>query len=188
MPQLTAVYLDFCDAQSHRAWRWLSQLPERDRIEVRPFASAGDVQPWDAREHTWALDLLALGELARDQGREAHLAFVDAAFAALHGADAPEDPDPTNLEAFLELGTAVGLDLDRFTDDGDRWRAEVGLWHREAEDELGVEGVPTLVFDDAHALRIALDEDITDRGDAARLLADLSDLADQPVITVVKTA
>lgn len=188
MPDLTAVYLDFQDAQCYRVWRWLSLLPVRERVEVRPFAAGGEVDPWDAQENTWALDLLALGELARDRGPEAHLAFVDAAFATLHDQGARTDVDPTNLEAFLELGTCVGLDLDRFTDDGDRWRAEVGLWHREAQDDLAVDGVPTLVFDDTHALRIALDDDVDDPADAARLLADLADLAHQPVVQVVKTS
>ncbi len=186
MPALTAVYLDFADAQSFRVWRWLSLLPARRAVEVRPFASAGPVEPWDADEHTWALDLLALGELARDRGPDAHHSFVDAAFEALHERD--DSTDPTNLEAFLELGADVGLDLHHFTDDGDRWRAEVGLWHREAGDDLGVDGVPTLVFDDTHALRVELDRDLVSVQQAERLLADLADLAVQPVLTVVRTA
>ena len=188
MPALTAVYLDFSDVQCHRVWRWLSLLPAREEIEVRPFAASGEVEPWDADENTWALDLLALGEMARDRGRSVHLAFIDAAFAQLHGAERAGAGDPTNLEAFLALGSDVGLDLDRFTDDGDRWRAEVGLWHREAEDELGIDGVPALVFDDRRSLRLALEADITRREDAARLLADLADLAEQPVSAVYKTA
>jgi predicted DsbA family dithiol-disulfide isomerase len=185
---LTAVYLDFQDAQCYRVWRWLSLLPVHRRIEIRPFASAGGVEPWDADEPTWALDVLALGELARDRGHEAHLAFVDTAFATLHARDQRADADPTNLETFLELGAGVGLDLTRFTEESDRWRAEVGLWHREAEDDLGVEGVPALVFDDAHALRITLDGEVTDPASAAQLLAGLSRLAEQPVVHVVKTA
>jgi hypothetical protein len=188
VPALTAVYLDFADPQCCRVWRWLSLLPVRATIEVRPFAADGEVEPWDASEHTWALDLLALGELARDRGQEVHHAFVDAAFAQLYGDDPAGTADPTNLEAFLALGASVGLDLDHFTDDGDRWRAEVGLWHREAEDELGVDGVPTLVFDDSRGLRLMLDADVTDTDDAARLLADLADLAAQPVSAVFKTA
>lgn len=185
MPTLTAVYLDFADIQSYRVWRWLSLLPARAIVEVRPFAAAGGIiEPWEADEHTWALDVLALGELARDQGREAHLAYIDAAFAALH--DKADHTDPTNLEAFLELGTDVGLDLERFTDDGDRWRAEVGLWHREAQDDHGVDGVPTLMFGDEHVLRVLLEGDVEDPTDAARLLADLTDLAHQPVAGIYR--
>ena len=186
LPALTAVYLDFADAASYRVWRWVSLLPERSSVEVRPFAAGGTVEPWDAEEHTWALDVLALGELARDCGAAMHVAFVDAAFSVLH--DRPDPSDATNLGAFLSLGAELGLDLAGFTDDTDRWRAEVGLWHREARDELGVEEVPALVFDDEHALRVVLESDVPDPADAARLLADLADLVRQPVREVERTA
>lgn len=187
-PVLTAVYLDFESRASHRVWRWLSLLPERDTVEVRPYASSvggGDSRgPWDRTVASWGLELLALGELARESGHEVHLRYVDAVFAVLHG----DRDDVSSPELWLALGSQLGLDLDAFTADSERWRAEVGLWHAEARDDLGVTGVPSLVFDDKHALFVKLDRQVTDAAAGRRLLADLDDLATQPVVEVRKTA
>lgn len=187
MRALHAVYLDFQDRHSYRAWRWLSLLPQRASVEVRPYLldaeDGAPCSPWDRTEPTWALDLLALGELARDTGPGQLLAYVDAAFDTIHGSG----QDPSSPEAFLELASTVGLELDRFAADSERWRAEVGLWHREAEDELGVTAVPCLVFDDGTTLLVRLGAEVPDSAAARRLLADLADLAEQPVVEVRRT-
>lgn len=183
MPRLTAVYVDFQDPYSYRAWRWLSWLPERRTVEVRPYSLDGDSNPWDRDQPSTGLELLALGELARETGQDVHLAFIDAAFAAVHDHDA----DSSSVEAWLALGSKVGLDLDRFTADAERWRAEVGLWHQEARDECGVFGVPTTVWDGEHALYLRLDHDVAGEKAARRLLADLADLVTQPVEEIRRT-
>jgi 2-hydroxychromene-2-carboxylate isomerase len=187
VPALTAIYIDFQSPASYRAWRWLSLLPVRETVEVRPFsldtgAAAGG--PWDRETPSSAgLELLALGELARETGRECHLRFVDRAFAAVHDVET----DMSSLESWLALGSALGLDLDSFTADSERWRAEVGLWHEEAKDEYGILGVPSLVFGDS-AVFVDLDRPVTDEQAAQRLLDDLADLSQQPVVQVRRTA
>jgi hypothetical protein len=188
MRTLTACYIDFQCPASFRTWRWLSMLQVWDDVEVRPFSLDSEdgqlVSPWDRTTPAWGVELLALGEFARDTGPEAHRAYVRAAFELVHTGD-EEIPSP---ECWLALGAAADLDLDRFNADSERWRAEVGLWHTEAVDELGVTGVPTLVFDGDRALRIALEDEPADGDAARRLLADLADLADQPVAEVHRTA
>lgn len=184
MPALTAIYVDFQCPFSYRAWRWLSMLPERTRVDVRPYSLDGQSNPWDREQPSTGLELLALGELARETSPETHLAFVDAAFVAVHD----HETDSSSVEAWLALGSKVGLDLDAFTADAERWRAEVGLWHQEARDELGVFGVPTIVWDHDRALYVKLAEDVADEAAARRLLADLEDLAAQPVNEVKRTA
>jgi hypothetical protein len=185
------VYLDFQDPACYRVWRWLSLLPERARVEIRPYSldceedgGAEHCNPWDRTTPSWSVELLALGELARETGRRAHECFVDAAFAAVHDSGA----DLSTMEGWLEIGAEAGLDLDAYSADGERWRAEVGLWHQEGEDELAVDGVPTLLFGDDRALFLRLDRDIVDAGAARRLLDDLADLASQPVGVVRRTA
>lgn len=182
VPSLTAVYVDFQDAACYRVWRWLAHLTVA--VEVRPFSlDSVDGQrssPWEVACPTWALELLALGECAREGGASVHRRFVDAAFALVHEGTA----DPSEPEAWLRLGTELGVDLERFTGEGDRWRAEVGLWHREAADELGVAGVPTLVFDEGRALRLVLAEEVQGPAAARRLLDDLADLVGQPVAEI----
>ena len=185
---LTAVYLDFESRTSCRVWRWLSLLPVRDTVEVRPFATnvgGGEAQgPWDRTVASWGLELLALGELAREEGPDIHLRYVDAVFDAVHG----DRDDVSSPEMWLALGSELGLDLDAFTADSERWRAEVGLWHAEARDELGVTGVPSLVFDEEHAFLVRLREELCDREAAARLLDDLDDLSRLPVGEVRRTS
>lgn len=187
MAVLTAVYLDFRDAASHRVWRWLSLLPERHTVEIRPFSGerepGGQRNPWDRTEPSWSVELLALGEIARETGREAHERLVDAAFSAVHQHDGRLSP-----EEWLRIGAAAGLDLEAFAADGERWRAEVGLWHQEAEDELGVTRAPSLVFGSEASLFVMLEHDVPDRQAAQRLLADLTDLAAQPVEVVRRTS
>lgn len=183
---LKAVYLDFQDHGSYRVWRWLSRLPERATVEIRPFWTTGEGEesdPWDRTTPSWSLELLALGELARESGRQRHECFVDAAFAAVYDAGA----DLSEFQGWLEIGAEAGLDLEAYTRDSDRWRAEVGLWHSEARDDLGVTRVPSLVFDDDRVLFVKLDHDVTDEAAARRLLADLTDLAAQPVGEVRRT-
>jgi hypothetical protein len=184
---LTAIYLDFQDAACYRAWRWLSLLEERERVDPRPYSLDSDDgerrNPWDRTTPSWGLELLALGELARDVGAECHRNYIDAVFVAVHD----EHWDLSSPEAWLALCAAVQIDLERFTEDGERWRAEVGLWHQEAEDEYDVEGVPSLVFDNDRALYLKLDQPVTDAVAARRLLADLTDLAAQPVGEVRRT-
>ena len=180
MPTLTAVYLDFQDQGSYRVWRWLSLLPERHTVEVRPFWSAvtaDEPNPWERTNPSWSLELLALGELARESGRDRQECFVDVAFAAVYAQGA----DLSEFQGWLEIGAEAGLDLDEYTRDSDRWRAEVGLWHSEARDDLRVTRVPSLVFDEERVLFLKLDQDVEDAAAATRLLADLSDLAAQPV-------
>ena len=180
MTALTAVYLDFQDHGSYRVWRWLSHLPQRHTVEIRPFWAAVDEaepNPWERTTPSWSLELLALGELARETGRGVHECFVDAAFAAVYDAGA----DLTEFQGWLEIGAEAGLDLEAYTTDSDRWRAEVGLWHSEARDDLGITGVPSLVFDDDRVLVVKLDQEVADAAAAKRLLEDLADLALQPV-------
>ena len=188
MPALTAIYLDFQSPASYRAWRWLSLLPERATVDVRPYSTDPENgvrrNPWDRTKSSAGLELLALGEFARGAGRETHLRFVDAAFAAVHDQGA----DLSSMEGWLEIGAEAGLDLQRYSSDSDRWRAEVGLWHQEAEDELNISRVPSLVFDERHALFVKLDKDLSDVTAARRLLADLADLAALPVDEVRRTA
>ena len=166
MPRWTAVYLDYLDLQSARVWGWLRRVPHAREVEIRPWTpDAG--RPWEPESRTWGLEIAALGELARETGREAHEAFCDEAFAILTSCG---DPGTAGPECWLRLGARAGLDLLRFSRDSDRWRAEVGLWQAEARDDLGVERAPTLVFDDAHAVFVQLDEDVEDDGAAERLL------------------
>jgi predicted DsbA family dithiol-disulfide isomerase len=186
MPVPTALYVDFMSAHSYRVWRWLSLLEERDRIQVRPYLAerdrGGSEVPWDRREPSLGFDLLALGELARDSGPTVHRGYVDAAFTA-----AQERRDLGRPEAWLALATEAGLDLDAFAREGDRWRAEVGLWHAEAQDELGITAVPSLVFDEEVALLVRLGADVTDAAAARRLLSALADLATLAVVEVRAT-
>jgi hypothetical protein len=188
---LTAVYLDFQCPLSCRLWRCLSLTPERAAVDIRPYcmdAGAGDQGerrgPWERTEPTVGLELLALGELARDAGRRAHEAYVDAAFAAVHD----EHRDLADADAWLHLGADAGLDLEAYTADSERWRAEVGLWHREAEDDLGVFTTPSLVFEEQVALFVRLEEDIASSEAASRLIAALAELVAHPVDQVHRTA
>jgi hypothetical protein len=181
---LTAIYLDFQCPYSYRLWRCLSLTPERPGVDIRPYSLDADTDekgdrrgPWERTEPTVGLELLALGELARDAGRRAHEAYVDAAFAAVHEVDR----DLADAGAWLELGADAGLDLASYTADSERWRAEVGLWHREGEDDLGVFGTPTLVYEDETALFVRLDAEVKDPDVACRLLADLGALTAYPV-------
>jgi hypothetical protein len=186
VPDLTACYVDYQCPASYRAWRWLDLLGLD--VEFRPYSLDSEdgqiVSPWDRTTPAWGVELLALGEFAREAGPQAHARYVRAAFELVHDGE-EEIPSP---ECWLALGAAADLDLTRFNADSDRWRAEVGLWHTEGEDELGIDGVPTLVFDGVHALRVTLDADIADVEAGRRLLADLADLAGQPVAEVRKTA
>lgn len=190
MPRLTACYVDFQDPGCLRVWRWLGLLGIRERTDIRPYSLDTDdgepTNPWDRTTPSFGVELLALAEFARDAGPSVHRAFVDAAFRLVH--EPAAGVEPGSAESMLLLGTQAGLDLDRWADDSERWRAEVGLYHCEGEDELGVRGVPSLVFDDAHAMQVSLSEDVTDREAAVRLLADLADLAVQPVDDVHRTA
>lgn len=186
--RLAALYVDFQCPYSARVWRWLEWLPEvREQVEVRPFSL--DTQrvegrgPWDRTRQSSGLELLALGEYAREAGR--HHAFVDAAFHAIH-----EDGSEA-LQLWLDLGAEIGLDMAEFTEDSERWRAEVGLWHEEGRDDLGVEGTPTLVFDrdgSERAMLLRVEADLPDEATARRLLADLTDLVLLPVDEIRRTA
>jgi hypothetical protein len=191
MTTLTAVYMDFQSEASYRVWRWLDACGVREQIDIRPYSLDTDdgepTNPWDRTTPSFGVELLALAEFARASGPEAHRALIECAFALLHGGDDTVE-DPSSAEAMLLLGTSAGLDLDRWAEDSDRWRAEVGLHHCEGEDELGVRGVPSLVFDDEHALLVRLDSDVTEGDAARRLLSDLTDLATQPVAEVRRTA
>ncbi|MGH3666220.1 MAG: DsbA family oxidoreductase [Egibacteraceae bacterium] len=184
MALLTALYLDFADPTCYRVWRWLSHLPQRHTVEIRPYSlepgDGGAQNPWDRTTPSWSVELLALGELAREAGRATHERFVDAAFAAVHERGA----DLSSMEGWLAISAEAGLDLAAYNDDSERWRAEVGLWHQEAEDDLGVHAVPTLVFDRERALYVQLAREVTDAAAAGRLLDDLADLAAQPVAEV----
>ena len=170
----TAVYLDYTCEHSARAWRWLSMLGRRHALEVRPFwhGGGGVVSPWE-RAHTDAgLELAALGELAREQGRRHHHAFVDAAFAVARD----RRTDLGDPEAWLALAERTELDLGRFAADSERWRAEVGLWHREGQDRFGVRAAPTVLLDERRALELRLRRPVPDPGEARRLLDEVSGL------------
>lgn len=182
MRTLTAVYVDFQSQDCYRVWRWLGLLPEGAKVDVRPFSldalRLGEPGPWERKDTGSAgLELLALGELARETGPELHRRFVDEAFRLVH----EESGERSGLEAWLALGTRVGLDLDAFTADSERWRAEVGLWHAEAADELGIARLPALLFGDRRAWHVRLLHDVTDAGVARRLLDDLNALVGHPV-------
>lgn len=186
MPALTALYLDFLEPDCHRVWGWLSLLPERETVQVRPFlvgTGPGDPRPWDRDTPSAGLELLAMAELARDAGHDAHLTFVDDVFEAVHGTGL----DLGRPEAWLAFATDAGLDLDAFTRDGDRWRAEVGLWHAEAEDDLGVRSAPTLVFDEEDAVLLRLGAGVGEPTAARRLLDALTAL-DELSVTEVRAA
>lgn len=176
MPALTALYVDFLNVYCYRAWLWLSQLEDSDTVQIRPYLADGDGEaergPWDRRTPSLGLELLALGELARADGPETHRAFVAAAFAAAHR----RRGELRGAEAWLALATEVGLNLGAFAKEGERWRAEVGLWHAEAQDELGVRGVPSLVFDDTLAILVALGGVVEGRAAARRLLDAVAEL------------
>ena len=192
MPQIIGLYVDFQSVSCFRAWRWLQAAGLHREITIRPYSQDSDdavasdepASPWDRRTPAWGVELLALGELARESGPDRHVRFVEAAFSSVHESEG----DPSSPEAVLALAAAAALDLESFASDSDRWRAEVGLWHREAEDELGVRGVPALLFDNGAVLRIDLDQAVTDPTAAHRLVTDLADLAGQPVSSVVRTA
>lgn len=187
MRTVTAVYIDFQCVASYRAWRWLSLVGVRSDVEVRPYsldADGGERSPWDRTRPSTGLELLALGELARETGQTAHEAYVDAAFAAVHD----QETDVSSVEAWLALGAKAGLDLDAFTADAERWRADVGYWHQEAADELGVVNTPTLVVDDEHAVYLRLSADPSEVEAGRRLLGDVVDLAYQPLSELRRTA
>lgn len=185
MAQLTACYVDFLSRPSYRAWRWLRMLDLVDEVQLRPYSlDAGTLGPWEADRSTWGLDLLALGEFARDQGPDVHREFCEEAFAAVHAGPWPS----LSSDGWLDVGGITGLDMAAFRAEADRWRAEVGLWHAEAVDELGVTGVPSLVFDDERALFVRLEHDVADAEAARRLLLDLADLAGQPIVEIRRTA
>lgn len=186
---LTAVYLDFQSPGCHRVWCWLSATSSGERVEVRPFWSespvaAGGRGPWERTAPTSGLELLALGEFARELGPRAHHRFVEAAFTVLH----EEAAESSGLELWLSLGARAGLDMAAFTADVERWRAEVGLWHEEARDELGVDGVPALVFGDRLAVRVDLEHPVTEPDEAEALLLQLSALAGGPLIQWRRTS
>jgi len=176
VPALTALYVDFLNVHCYRAWLWLSQLEESERLQIRPYLADGDDEakpgPWDRSTPSLALELLALGELARDDGPETHRAYVGAAFAVAHR----RRGELRGAEAWLALATETGLNLGAFAKEGERWRAEVGLWHAEAQDELGVRGVPSLVFDDSLAILVALGGAVEGRAAARRLLDAVAEL------------
>lgn len=192
MARITALYVDFQSRASYSAWRWLRQVGHGSGIEVRPYsldtddavASDEPASPWDRLTPAWGLELLAIGELAREGGTASHHRFVDSAFASVHD----RDEDPSSVEALLALAARADVDLERYTTDSERWRAEVGLWHREAEDELGVDRVPCLVFDHERVLHVGFTADVPRGAPSDRLLADLTDLVDQPVQVVRRTA
>ncbi|MDP8977273.1 MAG: hypothetical protein M3N17_01580 [Actinomycetota bacterium] len=178
MPVLTAVYLDLQCPSSLRAWRWLRALPGGPP-DVRPYwQSPGGprVQPWDAEEPSWSLDLLALGECARDQGGRVHREYVDAALHAVH----VEKLDVSTPEGLGELAARASLLLGAFAAERERWRAEVGLHHREAEDDFGVFATPALVFDDDRAVQVRLVGDVGEASAAQQLLDDVADLTRNP--------
>lgn len=186
---ITAVYLDFSSPACHRVWCWLSATSALERIEVRPFWSespvaAGGRGPWERPAPTSGLELLALGEFARELGTRAHHRFVDAAFTVLH----EEAAESSGLELWLSLGARAGLDMDAFTEDVERWRAEVGLWHEEARDELGVDGVPALVFGENRAIRVDLEAAVTEPDEAEALLEQVTALAASPLTAWRRTS
>lgn len=176
MPALTSLYVDFLSVHCYRAWLWLSQLEESGAVQIRPYLADGDSAqeqgPWDRRTPSLSLELLALGELARDEGPETHRAYVAAAFAAAHR----RRGELRGAEAWLALATEAGLNLGAFAKEGERWRAEVGLWHVEAQDELGVRGVPSLVFDDSLAILVSLGTTVEGPAAARRLLGAVTEL------------
>lgn len=179
MAALTAVYLDLQCPYSLRAWRWLGALPPAHApgpaVDVRPYwrsAGGSRVQPWDAEEPSWTLDLLALGEFAREQGGRAHQDYVGTALHAVH----VEKLDVSTPEGLGALASRASLDLTAFTAERERWRAEVGLHHREAEDDFGVFETPTLIFDDDRAVLVRLDDDVEGPSAARELLDQVADL------------
>ncbi|CAN5180550.1 hypothetical protein BH20ACT9_BH20ACT9_04960 [soil metagenome] len=207
MPALTAVYLDLQCPFSLRAWRWLVALspahapgparspahapeparPGRPAVDVRPYwRSPGEsgVQPWDAEEPSWSLDLLMLGEYARDHGGWVHRDYVGVALHAVHA----EKLDVSTPEGLGELASRASLDLTAFTAERERWRAEVGLHHREAEDDFGVFETPALVFDDDRAVLVRLVDDVQGTSAARELLDHVADLTRHPLAELRRTA
>lgn len=187
MPALTALYLDLQCPYSLRAWRWLVALPVAPAVDVRPYwRSAGKsrVQPWDAEEPSWTIDLLALGEFAREQGTRVHHDYVGIALHAVHA----ERLDVSTPEGLGALASRASLDLTAFTAERERWRAEVGLHHREAEDDFGVFETPTLVFDDGRAVLVRLVDDVQGPSAARELLDHVADLTGHLMPELRRTA
>jgi hypothetical protein len=184
VPVLTALYLDFLNVHCYRAWRWLRLLPEAESVQVRPYLAETDQGeqrvPWDRRTPSLGFELLALGECAREVGPAVHRRYVAAAFAAAH----ERREHLGRPEAWLALANDAGLDLDAFTREGERWRAEVGLWHAEAQDELGIAAVPSLVFDDAFGVLLRLGSEVGGEGPARRLRDVLGELIALDVVEV----
>lgn len=185
MPVLTAVYLDLQCKASLRVWRWLTALPG-GTADVRPYwQSPGQprLQPWDAEGLSWSLELLALGECARAQGARVHRNYVGVALHAVH----VEKLDVSTPVGLGELASRASLDVSAFTAQRERWRAEVGLHHREAEDDFGVFQTPALVFDDDRAVHVRLADDVRPSG-AQQLLDYVADLIRHPLAELRRTA
>jgi hypothetical protein len=181
--ELTACYVDYQCPACYRVWRWLACGP---RGRVRPYSldsEDGQIEPLgphDAGAGVWSCSRSPSSPGIT--GPDAHARYVDCAFELVHGGRTPRRSRARS--AGCCSGRRLDLDLDRFNADSERWRAEVGLWHHRGGGRARDPGVPTLVFDDGSALLVTLEEDVTDPDAAQRLLADLADLADQPVAEV----
>lgn len=192
MPRIVGLYVDFQSVACLRAWKWLRAAAIHHDVTVRPYSLDTDdavdsdepASPWDRKTPAWGVELLAVGELARESGPDTHVRFVEAAFSLVH----ESDQDPSSPESVLALASAAGLDLQAFADDSERWRAEVGLWHAEAHDELGVRGVPALLFNNGAVMRMELAQAVTDPEAAQRLVSQVEGMAELPVRHIVRTA
>lgn len=91
------------------------------------------------------------GIAARNQGEEAHGAYMDTILELKH----VEREDIRSRESVIEIARRIGsglIDIDRFTADIDdpRTLTQIGSDHTEAV-EMGVFGTPTFVFEDGSA-------------------------------------
>jgi predicted DsbA family dithiol-disulfide isomerase len=86
---------------------------------------------------------------ARQQGEDAFERFHYALFDAKHA----DGKDHGKMETILEAAAAAGLDLERFEQDLDdpSLLSKIGEDYEFGHDELGVFGVPTLVFPNGEA-------------------------------------
>jgi len=166
MADLSAVYLDLCDLQSARVWRWLHALGIVEDVDVRPF-SIEVADPWECTAPPFSLELLMLLEQAREHDTASVVALVDAAFERISPV---VESAHAELAIWLQVGAAAGLPLAEYDAEMERYLAEVGLWQAEAREDHGVLRPPTLLFDDGVTIYLQLDQEVDTPEEARRFL------------------
>jgi protein-disulfide isomerase len=168
------VYYDFTCQYSHRAARWLRQVPDVS-VEWAPFVlkevNRGEGAPSvfeGAGLGSTSVLALALGEAAKEAD---FAAYPRGVYDAMHS-DGPR-PATEDLRA---VAAGAGVDLQGFDRDADEWLRAVAARHAHGCDDHGVFGTPTLVFDDTASVFLKLTE-IPSAAESARLWDSLHVLA-----------